>query len=53
VSAYVPGLPVYAAGGTADEAEKAVRDLLALSVNDRQVRGLDLPEPQTGVKVAG
>jgi predicted RNase H-like HicB family nuclease len=52
VSAYVPGLPVYAAGDTADEAEKAVRELLSLYVNDRQARGLALPEPQTGVKVA-
>lgn len=52
VSAYVPGLPVYAAGDTADEAEKAVRELLALYVNDRQARGLALPESQTGVKVA-
>ncbi len=52
VSAYVPGLPVYAAGDTVDEAEKAVRELLALFVDDRQARGVDLPEPQTGIKVA-
>ncbi len=52
VSAYVPGLPVYAAGDTADDAEKAVRELLALFVNDRQARGLALPEAHTGVKVA-
>ncbi len=52
VSAYVPGLPVYAAGDTADQAEKAVRELLALFVNDRQGRGLALPEVHTGVKVA-
>lgn len=52
VSAYVPGLPVYAAADTAEEAEVAVRDLLALYVEDRQARGLALPEPQTGVKVA-
>ena len=52
VSAYVPGLPVYAAADTADEAEAAVRELLALYVDDRQARGLELPEPQTGVKVA-
>jgi predicted RNase H-like HicB family nuclease len=52
ISAYVPGLPVYAAADTAKEAEDAIRDLLALYVEDRQARGLDLPEPQTGVKVA-
>jgi predicted RNase H-like HicB family nuclease len=52
VSAYVPGLPVYAAADTAAEAEEAVRDLLALYVEDRRARGLHLPEPQTGVKVA-
>jgi predicted RNase H-like HicB family nuclease len=52
VSAYVPGLPVYAAGDTANEAENAVRELLALYINDRHARGLVLPEPQTGVKVA-
>ncbi len=52
VSAYVPGLPVYAAADTSDEAEDAVRELLALYVEDRQARGLTLPEPQTGVKVA-
>jgi predicted RNase H-like HicB family nuclease len=52
VSAYVPGLPVYAAGDTAEEAEQAVRELLALFVNDRRARGLALPEPQTDVKVA-
>ena len=52
VSAYVPGLPVYAAGGTADEAEQALRELLALYVNDRHARGLALPEARTGVKVA-
>jgi predicted RNase H-like HicB family nuclease len=52
VSAYVPGLPVYAAADTADKAEDAVRELLALYVEDRRARGLELPEPQTGVKVA-
>lgn len=52
ITAYVPGLPVYAAADTAEEAEDAVRDLLSLYVEDRQARGLDLPEPQTGVKVA-
>jgi predicted RNase H-like HicB family nuclease len=52
VSAYVPGLPVYAAADTADEAEDAVRELLAHYVEDRQARGLALPEPRTGVKVA-
>jgi predicted RNase H-like HicB family nuclease len=52
VTAYVPGLPVYAAANTAEEAEDALRDLLTLYVEDRQARGLDLPEPQTGVKVA-
>ncbi len=52
VSAYVPGLPVYAAGDTAEEAENAVRELLALFVDDRRAHGLALPEPQTGVKVA-
>jgi predicted RNase H-like HicB family nuclease len=52
VSAYIPGLPVYAAADTADEAQNAVRELLALYVEDRQARGLDLPEPRTGVKVA-
>ncbi len=52
ISAYVPGLPVYAAADTAQEAEKAVRELLALYVEDRETRGLELPQPQTGVKVA-
>lgn len=52
VSAYVPGLPVYAAADTVEKAEDAVRDLLALYVEDRRARGLDLPKPQTGVKVA-
>jgi predicted RNase H-like HicB family nuclease len=45
VSAYVPGLPVYAAADTADEAEDAVRELLALYVEDRQARGLALTRP--------
>jgi predicted RNase H-like HicB family nuclease len=35
VSAYVPGLPVYAAADTADEAQDAARELLALYVEDR------------------
>ncbi len=52
VSAYVPGLPVYAAADSAEEAEEAVRDLLALYVEDRQARGLGLPEPGTGIRVA-
>ena len=52
ISAYVPGLPVYAAADTAEAAEKALRELLALYVEDRATRGLELPEPQTGVKVA-
>jgi predicted RNase H-like HicB family nuclease len=52
VSAYVPGLPIYAAGDTADEAEQAVRELLALFVDDRQARGLALPQLRTDVKVA-
>lgn len=52
VSAYVPGLPVYAAGETSEEAEQILRELLALYVGDRHARGLKLPEPQTGIKVA-
>jgi predicted RNase H-like HicB family nuclease len=52
ISAYVPGLPVYAAADTAEAAETALRELLALYVEDRATRGLELPEPQTGVKVA-
>ncbi len=52
VSAYVPGLPVYAAAESAEEAEKAVRELLGLVVDDRRGRGLALPKAQTGVKVA-
>jgi predicted RNase H-like HicB family nuclease len=52
VGAYVPGLPIYAAADTASEAEQALRELLVLYVDDRQARGLALPEPLTGVKVA-
>jgi predicted RNase H-like HicB family nuclease len=52
IGASVPGLSIYAAGDTAGEAEQAVRELLALYVDDRHARGLALPEPQTGVKVA-
>ena len=52
VSAYVPGLPVYAAADGAGEAEDALRGLLAVYVEDRLARGLDLPEQHTGVKVA-
>ena len=52
VSAYVPGLPVYAAADTAGEAEQAVREILALYVADRQARGLALPGSDAVVKVA-
>jgi predicted RNase H-like HicB family nuclease len=52
VGAYVPGLPIYAAADTASEAEEALRALLVLYVDDRQARGLALPEPLTGIKVA-
>jgi predicted RNase H-like HicB family nuclease len=52
VSAYVPGLPVYAAADTPGEAEQAVREILALYVTDRQARGLALPGSHTVVKVA-
>jgi len=52
VSAFVPGLPVYAAADTAAEAEEAVRELLALYVDDRRARGLAVSAPRTEVKVA-
>jgi predicted RNase H-like HicB family nuclease len=52
VSAYVPGLPVCAAGNTADEAERAIRDRLASYLSDRQAKGLPLPASRTTVKVA-
>jgi predicted RNase H-like HicB family nuclease len=52
VSAYVPGLPLYAAADTAEQAEAGVRELLAVYVEDREARGLGLPQPQTEVKIA-
>ena len=52
VSAYVPDLPVYAAGDTAEEAERAICDLLAYYLSDRQARGLPMPASRTIVKVA-
>ena len=52
VSAYVPDLPVYAAGNTAEEAEQAIRHLLASYLSDRQAKGLPLPASRTIVKVA-
>ena len=52
VSAYVPDLPVYAAANTAEEAERAIRDLLAYYLSDRRAKGLPLPASRTIVKVA-
>jgi predicted RNase H-like HicB family nuclease len=52
VSAYVPGLPVYAAADTAAEAERALKELLALYFADLKVRQLELPASRALVKVA-
>lgn len=52
VSTYVPDLPVYAGGNTAEQAERAIRDLLACYLSDRQAKGLPLPASRTTVKVA-
>ncbi len=52
ISAYVPDLPVYAAADTAEQAERAIRDLLALYLADRHAKGLPLPASRTIVKVA-
>jgi predicted RNase H-like HicB family nuclease len=52
VSAYVPGLPLYAAADTAEQAERAIRGLLAAYVEDRSSRREQLPASRTTVKVA-
>jgi len=52
VTAYVPGLPVYAAADTPLEAEEAIRGLLVTYLEDLQERGAGLPEPTVAVKVA-
>jgi len=52
VSAYVPGLPVYAAADTAAKAERALKELLTLYLADLQARQLALPVSRAVVKVA-
>jgi len=52
VTAYVPGLPVYAAADTPLEAEESIRGLLVSYLEDLRERGARLPEPTAAVKVA-
>ncbi len=52
VSAYVPDLPVYAAADSPTQAERAIRRLLAAYLDEQALRGKQLPEPRTTVKVA-
>ena len=52
VSAYVPGLPVYAAADSLDEAERQLCELLGLFLADRRAHGLPVPDADTVIKVA-
>jgi len=52
VSAYVPGLPLYAAADTPARAERAIRRLLAAYLEDRASHRKPLAMPRTTIKVA-
>jgi predicted RNase H-like HicB family nuclease len=52
ISAYVPGLPVYAAANTVAKAERALKELLALYLADLKIRQLEPPASRALVKVA-
>jgi predicted RNase H-like HicB family nuclease len=52
VSAYVPGLPVYAAADTVGKATTAIRSALAAHLRVLVDLGQPLPEPTASVKVA-
>jgi predicted RNase H-like HicB family nuclease len=52
VSAYVPGLPVYAAADTVGKATTAIRSALAAHLRVLDDLGQPLPQPSASVKVA-
>jgi predicted RNase H-like HicB family nuclease len=52
VSAYVPGLPLYAAADTPARAERAIRRLLAAYLDDRASHRKPLAAPRTTIRVA-
>lgn len=52
VSAYVPGLPVYAAADSLGEAERHLCEVLGLLLAERRARGLPVPDADTIIKVA-